>query len=370
MLTGYWPVVGNAMALVSRTGRVGLLVPEDERMLAAGRADVTEWFAPSSLDHLHAPLEVAREPLRRIAASLGVVRGAIGFERDEAIEPSTYVSNQRYGAALPAFLTALLASATLTPADDLLARLRATLTPLEAECVRAACRVVGRAFLEGRAQLRAGARESATAAVFREPLGVLAIGERGIRAEGYVSCLSGPRSATAHSAYARSTARELATGDLVMVHCNSTIDGYWTDVTRTFSLGPPDEHRRAMYAAVFAARDAALALLRPGARAADVDAAAREALTARGFGPAFKHSTGHGVGFAAIDHLARPRLHPKSDDVLASGMIMNVEPAVYLDDCGLRHCDVVLCTDDGAEVLTPFMSGLADLTVTAPARPP
>ena len=91
--------------------------------------------------------------------------------------------------------------------------------------------------------------------------------------------------------------------------------------------------------------------------AADVDAAARDVLKMRGFGPQFKHSTGHGVGFSAIDANAKPRLHPKSEDTLEAGMVFNVEPAIYFEGYGgMRHCDMVAVTDSGAEVLTPFQS--------------
>ena len=72
-----------------------------------------------------------------------------------------------------------------------------------------------------------------------------------------------------------------------------------------------------LYEAVFAARESALAALTPGAAGSAVDEAARSALQQRGFGPNFKHSTGHGVGFQCINPDARPRLHPKSEDRLA-----------------------------------------------------
>ena len=101
-----------------------------------------------------------------------------------------------------------------------------------------------------------------------------------------------------------------------------------------------------------------------GVRAADVDAAAREVLASRGFGALFKHSTGHGVGFAAIDAGAQPRLHPASPDVLAAGMVCNVEPAIYIDGYGgIRHCDVVAVTEHGCEVLTPFHATVTELAI-------
>src|SRR6185295_6178091 len=135
--------------------------------------------------------------------------------------------------------------------------------------------------------------------------------------------------------------------------------GLWTDITRTYHPGPVDDGVRDLFEAVLAARAAALAAIAPGARAAAVDRAAREVLADRGLGDAFRHGTGHGVGFAAIDHDARPRIHPASEDVLQAGMVFNLEPAIYLDGWGgLRHCDLVAVTAEGVELLTPFQTGL------------
>jgi Xaa-Pro aminopeptidase len=80
-------------------------------------------------------------------------------------------------------------------------------------------------------------------------------------------------------------------------------------------------------------------------------------MRSHGFESEFKHATGHGVGFAAIDHNAMPRIHPKSPDVLESGMVFNVEPAAYSESFGgSRHCDVVTVTRTGYELLTAFWS--------------
>lgn len=177
--------------------------------------------------------------------------------------------------------------------------------------------------------------------------------------------MTGAHAAQAGAAYARSRADiVVAPADTVLVHCNSYLDGFWTDITRTFSAGVPGRRLRAMYQAIFDARDAALAVLRPGARAADADLAARSVLEQCGFGSEFTHSTGHGVGFGAIDHNAIPRLHPRSGDVLEAGMVFNVEPAIYLEGvCGIRHCDVVALEASGPRVLTPFQATLDDLIV-------
>ncbi|MBZ5586026.1 MAG: M24 family metallopeptidase [Acidobacteriia bacterium] len=257
----------------------------------------------------------------------------------------------------------LLEGAALRPASELLARLKAVLTPIELDRVRRACRIAEAAYERGASCLAAGLKETEAAAAFRTPLVVTGTGFEGVRrAEGYVFCMAGAHSAQAYGAYARSHATEIEIADFVLTHCNSHADGYWTDITRTYCIGPAMAEQHKAYGAIFAARQAALGAIRPGVKAADVDRAARASLDGAGYGGHFKHATGHGVGFAAINHNARPRLHPKSADRLESGMVFNVEPAVYIEGFGgLRHCDMVAVTETGAELLTPFHSHVEEL---------
>jgi Xaa-Pro aminopeptidase len=78
-------------------------------------------------------------------------------------------------------------------------------------------------------------------------------------------------------------------------------------------------------------------------------------MQSRGYGQAFKHAAGHGVGFAAANANGRPRIHPLSPDVLEEGMTFNLEPAAYFDGYGgVRHCDVIAVTAQGASVITEF----------------
>lgn len=167
--------------------------------------------------------------------------------------------------------------------------------------------------------------------------------------------MSGPNSVKPVGAFARTRQRVVEAGDLVMIHANTVGDGFWTDITRTCTAGSEDDLQQRMRLAIAEARRAALAEIRPRAQAAAVDAAAREVLAAHGFGQEFKHAVGHGVDFAAADPRALPRLHPRSPDVLEPGMTFNIEPAIYIEGrAGMRHCDVVACTQTGAEVLTSW----------------
>jgi Xaa-Pro dipeptidase len=176
--------------------------------------------------------------------------------------------------------------------------------------------------------------------------------------------MSGPNGAKAYRSYQQSSARAVERDDLLLIHCNSFADGYWTDITRTYAFSPLDSMKHSMFEAILAARSAALAAAGPGVPASEVDRAARDVLRGCGYGPAFRHPTGHGVGFEAIDHTSHPLIHPLSHDLLRSGMVFNIEPGIYIDGYGgMRHCDVVAITDDGAELLTPFHATLGELVL-------
>lgn len=367
LLTGYWPVVGTALALTAQDGQTIVVAPEDERELAEnGAIDNVHTFQAHSLGNFRSVAEAVREPLKAAIKELGIGRGGrIAYEAGAWSQPSSYAAMHLYGASLREILDEIFASGTLVAGDEMLARLRAVKTTRELERIRASCRIAEQAFRSGASRLRAGLKETEAAAMFQAPLGVDGAGERGVeRSGGFTFCMSGANSALAYKAYARSRAKVIAPDDLVLLHCNSYADGYWTDITRTFCPGAIDDRKWQMYEAVFAARQAALGSIRSGVRAADVDRAARATLAEHGFGEQFKHGTGHGVGFAAMSADARPRLHPQSRDVIETGMVFNVEPAIYIEGYGgLRYCDMIAVTQKGAELLTPFQSTIEDLVV-------
>ncbi len=350
LCTGYYPVVGTSFAIVTREGQCFLYAPEDERELAECRCgERTFLYHPEDVWSLR----------RLIGATCPLEGKVVGVECGEVYEPASYAAMHLFRTAVPE----LLEGAVLRPAGELLARVKAVLTPIEIDRVRRACRIAQCAFERGAGRMAPGLRESEAAEAFRGPLVTVGCGFEGVsRAEGFVACMSGPHSAEAWGAYARSRAREIELAEFALIQCNSHADGYWTDITRTWCIGPAGERQRQMYDAVFEAREAALHAIRPGRPARQVDSAARDVLSARGFGCEFTHATGHGVGFAAINHEAHPVIGPKSEDVLETGMVFNVEPAIYIEGYGgLRHCDMVAVTETGAELLTPFQSSAEEL---------
>lgn len=357
LASGYWPVVGTSVAIVVRDGPIALLVPQDEKELAEqGGADEIHTYQPAPLDSLPSLIDAQSPPLAALAHKLSLQRKRLGYEHGSWYETSSYAAMHLYRSSMTEMLERTFDHPHLINADEQLMRLRAIKTAQELERIRLACRIAAEAFEQGRQQLQVGMRETKAAERFRAPLSILGVGREGIqRAGGFMYCMSGPNAAKASGAFARSQDRQLAKQDLVLVHCNSYADGYWVDVTRTYCMGEPDQKQQALYDAVAEAHRAAEEVLRPGARAMDVDRAARTVLEKHGLGKAFKHSAGHGIGFGAINPRALPRLHPQSPDVLETGMVFNIEPALYLEGYGgIRHCNMVALTVKGVEQLTPF----------------
>lgn len=368
MLSGYCPVIGTSICIATAEGLRILLVPEDEKELAQnGHADEIRTYQPVSLDTVPSPLDAATVPLKQLLRDHGLHCSRIGYEFGPASEPASYAGMNLFGGSIADLLHRASPGAPLAPADEDLQKLAAVKTPTEVERIRTSCAIVANAFERGRAELRIGMPETAAAELFRASLYVQGNARADVRqgAGGFAWCMSGKNSAQASAAYARSRDAAIARHEFVLMHCNGQADGYWTDVTRTYVLGYPHDRQIKLYEAVFAARAAALAEVRPGARASDVDKAVRDVLRSRGLDHAMPHSTGHGVGFAAISANARPRIHPKSEEVLETGMVFNIEPAVYLESYGgLRHCDMVAVTSTGVEVLTPFQSSTDELILT------
>jgi Xaa-Pro aminopeptidase len=355
LLTGYWPVMGASVALVTRNGDVCAIVPEDELELArtTSNANLTP-YRPHSLDSLTKRSEALIEPLKQLAARLHLSGDQIGTDLRDSLQPASYLATNHFRASIPQIFGIALPDTPVVSADCLLDSLKSVKTAIEVDHIRRASKLAERAFAEAERAIAPGRREDEVAADIGAAFAPIA--NHGFeRGAGYFFCMSGPNAAKAAGAYARTRRCVIEEGDLVMIHANTVGDGYWTDITRTFIAGRPSGEQQKMREAIKEARIAALAAIAPDVGAKLVDKAARDVLKKHGFGVEFKHATGHGVGFAAANPDALPRIHPLSPDVLMAGMTFNIEPAIYIDGIGgMRHCDVVACIDSGVEVLTDF----------------
>jgi Xaa-Pro aminopeptidase len=158
---------------------------------------------------------------------------------------------------------------------------------------------------------------------------------------------SGPNGAKPH---ARPTSRRIREGDLVVLDFGALLDGYHSDISRTVMVGEPSAVQARMIDVVLAAQAAGAAAVAPGLAASAVDDASRELIAEAGWGDAFLHGTGHGVG---LDIHEDPRVNATSTATLRSGHVVTVEPGVYLPEHGgVRIEDTLVVTDTGSRCLT------------------
>jgi Xaa-Pro aminopeptidase len=162
---------------------------------------------------------------------------------------------------------------------------------------------------------------------------------------------SGPNSAVPHY---RAGDRILSPGDLVVLDFGGMFHGYAVDLTRTITMGPPDDRQRRLLDDVAAAQEAAFAVVHEGVLATDIDRAARESMTRAGLADAFGHGTGHGLGLEVHE---RPRIAPARAELpgepLQPGMVFTIEPGAYFPEWGgARIEDDAALTKAGAVWLT------------------
>ena len=149
-------------------------------------------------------------------------------------------------------------------------------------------------------------------------------------------------------------------GTLVVIDWGAMKDGYASDCTRTFATGELDPRDAEVYDVVLAAQEASLAAVEPGPTGKEVDAVARDIIDAAGHAEHFGHGLGHGVGLEIHEG---PRLSKQGNDALTSGMVVTVEPGVYVPGAvGVRIEDLVIVTENGHEVVSSLPKELRTVT--------
>jgi len=171
-------------------------------------------------------------------------------------------------------------------------------------------------------------------------------------------CAEGPNAALPH---ARPGKRKVKKGSAILFDWGARVDGYCSDLTRMVFVGSIAPKMRRIFEVVLEAQVAAIGAVRPGARMCDVDAVARGMIDKAGFGDCFGHGLGHGLG---LDVHERPSLSWRSDARLEPGMLVTVEPGIYLPGFGgVRIEDDVLVTPTGCRKLTKLDKTLKGATI-------
>jgi Xaa-Pro aminopeptidase len=236
-----------------------------------------------------------------------------------------------------------LGAITLAPSVGLVEQIRAQKTADEIETIEQAIKIAETAYTQLLEEMKPGMTEKQLALrlewLMRER------GASGVSFDMIVA--SGARSALPHGV---ASDKAIATGELVTFDFGCYYQGYVSDITRTIAIGSCSEEQRTVYELVRVANEKTIAGLSAGMTAQAADAIARDFLTEAGYGEQFGHGTGHGIG---LDIHEFPRLGVTSEDVLTEGMIVTVEPGIYLEGrFGVRIEDDVLLTADGYRVLT------------------
>ena len=232
---------------------------------------------------------------------------------------------------------------TLVPVADVIEGPRQVKDADEVAAIRAAGALAGEALDEVLPTIRAGEREIDVAARLE-----LALRRRGSQWHPFQTIVAaGPRSALPH---ARSSDHEIERGTFLLIDFGAVVDGYCSDITRTVAIGEIDGRQRAVYDLVRDAQLQARDGLRSGMTGREGDALARDLIAARGYGDAFGHSLGHGLGLEVHE---APRLAVTAEATIPAGTVVTVEPGVYLPGWGgVRLEDDVWVGPDGAVLLT------------------
>ena len=224
--------------------------------------------------------------------------------------------------------------------DKLITNLRIVKSRDEAEKIEKAQRITEEAYLELLNMVKPGVRE-ADLALELEFL-MRKKGASGVSFD--LITITGRKTSMPHGVPGNEV---ICRGDFVTFDIGAIYNGYHSDMTRTVAVGEVSDYQREIYSLVLEAQLKALAKVKAGVKACDVDKAARDFITAKGYGEYFKHSTGHGVG---LDIHELPFVSQRSEKLLSAGMVITVEPGIYLPEkFGVRIEDMVLVTAEGCK---------------------
>jgi Xaa-Pro aminopeptidase len=284
--------------------------------------------------------EETEDPMALVAARLQAAT------RGRADEVAAVAVSDGLRAAFVLGLQRVLPNARFSLTSSVLRALRMRKDPDEVAALRAAGAAADRVVAAIAAGSLVGRTEADVAREVRERL----VAE-GHDVAAFSIVASGPNSASPHHG---ASDRVIAEGEPIVLDIGGTIHGYASDTTRTLWVtGPgdvgPDEEFLRLYGVLQAAQAAATAAVRPGVACEAIDATARDAITDAGYGPRFFHRTGHGIGLEGHED---PYVVAGNGEALEAGMAFSIEPGIYLEGrYGARIEDIVVCAEDGADVL-------------------
>lgn len=356
MMTGHMPHWGASALLYFKDEEPVLFVPEIEprdyipaglevREYPWGRLECAEPFGVL-VQAIRAALEKKGVKTECAGASFGAARTALPIQTAEHNPfPEDFSSR----------IAGMVAKLDVGTQSAFLA-LYLLKTAEEVQQIRRANRVAGIGLKAFAGELSVGASETGLASLVETAIHAQ-VGQDGIfHSRAWATVQAGPHSAEA-GRFNRSSARRLKEGDLVLIELATCVNGYWSDLTRTVAVGALSAELERVLSLTRKAQAAAKEAVRPGATAGEIDAIARGAIAQQGLAAHFTHGTGHHVGFRYHD--PGFELVPGAPEKLQAGMIVTIEPGVYVSEYGggARIEDDVLVTESGHEVLSQDSRG-------------
>lgn len=241
----------------------------------------------------------------------------------------------------------------LVPAPPMVNALRLSKDPTELGTIRQAIRIAEEAFKATCRRIKVGISESEIAALLEYEMK-----RRGAQGPSFPTIVAeGANAALPHATPGR---RRLKANSLILIDWGAYFDHYCSDLTRVLFMGKIPSRLKRVYTIVLEAQEKAIAAIAPGKTTGEIDQVARDHITRAGFGKQFSHGLGHGVG---LDIHEAPGLRPGRKERLQPGMVVTVEPGIYLRGVGgVRIEDDVLVTSSGHEVLTHLDKKLGNST--------
>ena len=321
----------NRQYLTGFTGTAGaVLISEDKAQLITDFRYIEQAEEEVSACEIVEQDDKRLETVEQLLTELEVER--LGFEADEV----SYQQYQKYQEELDVELVAT---------TDVVKELRQIKDSNELEKIRQAVEITDDAFKHIQEKLKVGARE-------REIALELEFFQKRAGAEGNAFdfiVASGLRGALPHGV---ASDKELAAGELVTMDFGAVYQSYHSDMTRTVLVGAdePTKKQKEIYDLVLKAQKKAIEAIEPGKTGAEIDKVARDIIAEAGYGPNFGHGLGHSLGLEIHE---KPRFSRKDETVLEAGMVITVEPGVYIPDWGgVRIEDIIVVTAEGCEILT------------------
>ncbi|MDQ0430071.1 Xaa-Pro aminopeptidase [Planomicrobium stackebrandtii] len=233
--------------------------------------------------------------------------------------------------------------AELEPISNLIEKIRMVKTPEEVSILKAAAKIADDAFEHICGFIRPGLKEVEVSNELE-----FFMRKQGATSSSFdIIVASGLRSALPHGV---ATDKVIEKGDMITLDFGALYNGYISDITRTVAVGEPSAQMKEIYDIVLKAQELGVEKIGPGMSGIEADALARDFIKSKGYGEAFGHSTGHGIGLEVHES---PGLSFRSETVLEPGMAVTVEPGIYLPGVGgVRIEDDILITESGNERLT------------------